>query len=63
MKNHFEDLYVMTQCDYHIIANSSFSWWGSYLSNSQLTIAPEKWFGPQGPNNWDSIYCNNWHVI
>lgn len=61
--NHFEDLYLMTQCDYHIIANSSFSWWGSYLSNTKLTIAPKHWFGPQGPKNWSSIYCDNWHII
>jgi len=39
------DLCLMTCCDYHIIANSSFSWWGSWLSKSKLTISPKKWFG------------------
>ena len=39
------DLCMQTLCKYHIIANSSFSWWGSYLANSEKTVAPKKWFG------------------
>jgi hypothetical protein len=57
------DLCMMTLCENHIIANSSFSWWGSWLSNSKLTIAPKRWFGPAGPNIWQDIYCENWLVI
>ena len=38
-----EDLYAMTKCSGHIIANSSFSWWGAYLSNGQKTIMPKEW--------------------
>jgi hypothetical protein len=40
------DLCLMTCCDYHIIANSSFSWWGAWLSKSKKVVAPQKWFGP-----------------
>lgn len=58
------DLCLMTLCDYHIIANSSFSWWGSWLSNSKETIAPSNWFGPDsGINDWNDIYCKNWRII
>jgi len=39
-----EDLYAMTKCSGHIIANSSFSWWGAYLSNGHKTIMPKEWF-------------------
>lgn len=39
-----EDLYAMTKCSGHIIANSSFSWWGAYLSNGEKTIMPKEWF-------------------
>lgn len=39
------DLCLMTLCDYHIIANSSFSWWGAWLANSKKIIAPKNWFG------------------
>lgn len=40
------DLCLMTLCNYHIIANSSLSWWGSWLAKSKLTVAPKNWFGP-----------------
>ena len=39
------DLCLMSLCDYHIIANSSFSWWGAWLADSQKIIAPINWFG------------------
>ena len=38
------DLCLMTKCDYHIIANSSFSWWGAWLGDSEKVIAPSDWF-------------------
>jgi len=62
-ENQFEDMCMMSLCDYHIIANSSFSWWGSYLSDSKLTIAPKKWFGPRGPQDWSTIYRKDWITL
>jgi tetratricopeptide (TPR) repeat protein len=38
------DLCMMAMCNYHIIANSSFSWWGAWLADSQKIIAPKNWF-------------------
>lgn len=64
--NQFADLCIMSLCDYHIIANSSFSWWGSWLSCSEKTIAPKTWFTPAaGIDNWNDIYCcnKNWIII
>lgn len=60
-----EDLCLMTKCDYHVIANSSFSWWGAWLSNTKKVIAPSKWFGdvPNMPKNWDDIYCKEWIIL
>ena len=39
-----EDLHLMTCCRAHIIANSSFSWWGAWLGASDIVIAPARWF-------------------
>ena len=47
--NNHLDLCLMSLCSGHIIANSSFSWWGAWLSNNQKVIAPSGWF--KGSNN------------
>lgn len=62
--NPFYDLCMMTLCDYHIIANSSFSWWGSWMANSKQTIAPRNWFAGEFSNwNTKDLYLKNWIVI
>ena len=52
------DLYQMTLCKSSIIANSSFSWWGAYLSEKEKVIAPKKWFNNN--SNVDDLYCDGW---
>ena len=43
--------WLMAACDHNIIANSSYSWWASYINSNpnKLVISPSKWFGPKGP--------------
>ena len=58
----FEDMYLMSQCDHSIIANSSFSWWAAFLGRSDAqrrVYYPDPWFNP-GTLNGDSLGCANW---
>lgn len=43
--------WLMSACHHNIIANSSYSWWASYINSNpnKLVMCPSKWFGPQGP--------------
>jgi hypothetical protein len=45
-------MHLMTLCDHHVLANSSFSWWGAWLNPSpaKVVVAPRPWM--QDPR-WD----------
>jgi glycosyltransferase involved in cell wall biosynthesis len=56
----WEDLILMSTCKGHIIANSTFSWWGAWLSGNE-TIAPNKWFTNE--INASDVYCEGWKSL
>ena len=58
--NDYVVLYLMSKMKHHIIANSTFSWWGAWLSEYQdkIVIAPKVWFGTDIP--YADIVPENW---
>jgi hypothetical protein len=59
------DLCLMTLCSGHIIANSSFSWWGAWLANSKKVVAPSGWFSGSSNEHLDTkdIIPETWGKI
>jgi len=54
-------LYLMSQFEHYVLSNSSFSWWSAWLGTTAKTvIAPDRWFGPSGPQDVQDIYELSW---
>ena len=68
----YEELLLMSRCQHRIIANSSYAWWGAWLSEppSKLpshTIAPKQWFptdqGLAAALNTRDLYPDEWILL
>lgn len=56
----YNDMRLMSMCRHHIIANSSFSWWGAWLNPDpqKIVVAPRRWFMNQ--NNVSDLLPATW---
>jgi hypothetical protein len=58
-----ESLSLMSMCRHHIIANSTFSWWGSWLNArpDRQVVAPDRWLGPD--TSGSTVACPDWQLL
>jgi hypothetical protein len=63
-QQHYEDLRLMAACRNHVIANSTFSWWGAWLDATpdKIVVAPKRWFATDNLVNPD-ILPRDWLVL
>lgn len=63
----YDDMHLMARCRHHIIANSTFGWWGAWLdsSASSTVIAPSRWFSNEKAAEFRAadVYPSSWRVI
>ncbi|MDD5680989.1 MAG: alpha-1,2-fucosyltransferase [Candidatus Omnitrophica bacterium] len=60
----YEDLRLISMCKHHIIANSSFSWWGAWLceNHNKIIYAPQKWFNTAS-RDLAVLIPSKWHRL
>ncbi len=58
-----EDLRLMSSCRHHIIANSTFSWWGAWLNPrpEKIVIAPRHWY-LGADNYYPGLFPHGWRL-
>ena len=60
----WKDMALMSACKHHIIANSSFSWWGAWLGGLKgITYAPRHFFSPKVNYNIDDYIPSSWTIV
>jgi hypothetical protein len=55
-------LWLLSLCDHFVISNSTFTWWGAWLSRApnKVVVTPSTWFGPDLQVDQRDIRCEGW---
>ena len=71
----YEEMLLMSRCEHHVMANSSYAWWAAWLHDlskdpregQKYTIAPKQWFptdlGHAASHNMRDFYCDSWILL
>lgn len=59
----YRDMHLMSICKHHVLANSTFSWWGAWLNKNEdkIVVAPSQWFA--NTTNTQDLLPKNWVCI
>jgi hypothetical protein len=62
-----EEMALMAMCAHHVIANSTFSWWGAWLNpdSSKEVVAPRRWFSADAGRRMNTVdlFPEGWLLV